>query len=318
MKTHLTKPSRCGNHGTSARARRGFTLIELLVVIAIIAILAAILFPVFAKAREQARKTSCLSNMKQIGLGIMQYKQDYDEKFPMAYFYVNGATSAGGYVHWTGSMQPYIKSEQLFVCPSDAGGGIAPTNCTKPACTSSGQTFQTAGVDDVQVPRLSYIANELLMPRKKFASIPLNVVADAAVDSPSEVILVAEMSDKPANLNGSSSTGGSAVKSHRPTAGVSEGSPTGEYDSEDGTGTIYATPASVAIDAMDNPATGKPHIMYASYKRHLEGTNYLFADGHAKWMRLDRTLNPDNFLWGKRVYSAGGKAILAPSGNEVK
>ena len=65
--------------------KRGFTLIELLVVIAIIAILAAILFPVFAKAREKARQTTCLSNVKQITLGILQYAQDYDERFPMLY-----------------------------------------------------------------------------------------------------------------------------------------------------------------------------------------------------------------------------------------
>jgi prepilin-type N-terminal cleavage/methylation domain-containing protein len=69
--------------------RKAFTLIELLVVIAIIAILASILFPVFARARENARRTSCLSNLKQIGMGFMQYTQDYDEKYPMSYWIAN-------------------------------------------------------------------------------------------------------------------------------------------------------------------------------------------------------------------------------------
>jgi prepilin-type N-terminal cleavage/methylation domain-containing protein/prepilin-type processing-associated H-X9-DG protein len=89
--------------------RQGFTLIELLVVIAIIAILAAILFPVFSRARENARRASCQSNLKQIGLGIVQYSQDYDERMVM----VNGPTI------WHSAVQPYVKSIQLFKCPSN-------------------------------------------------------------------------------------------------------------------------------------------------------------------------------------------------------
>ncbi|RYF37083.1 MAG: DUF1559 domain-containing protein, partial [Cytophagaceae bacterium] len=87
----------------SNKSRNAFTLIELLVVIAIIAILAAILFPVFARARENARKTSCLSNMKQMGLGIVQYTQDYDGTYPQNY---NGSTTSYG---WADAIQPYLK-----------------------------------------------------------------------------------------------------------------------------------------------------------------------------------------------------------------
>ena len=96
------------------RNRRGFTLIELLVVIAIIAILAAILFPVFARARENARRASCQSNLKQMGLGIIQYTQDYDEAMP-------GHNMGNGQL-WMDIIQPYIKSDQLFVCPSHPNG----------------------------------------------------------------------------------------------------------------------------------------------------------------------------------------------------
>lgn len=99
--------------------RTGFTLIELLVVIAIIAILAAILFPVFAKAREQARKTSCLSNLKQLGLGVTQYLQDYDEKFPFGNNWADLTNFTNGY-GWGAQVAPYIKNTQIFVCPSDA------------------------------------------------------------------------------------------------------------------------------------------------------------------------------------------------------
>jgi len=101
--------------------RKGFTLIELLVVIAIIAILAAILFPVFAKAREKARQSSCLSNIKQITLGYLQYCQDYDEKTPSRYYIVPTVNVAGfntSYFCGMTALYPYVKNSQLFVCPS--------------------------------------------------------------------------------------------------------------------------------------------------------------------------------------------------------
>ncbi len=102
-------------------ARRGFTLIELLVVIAIIALLAAILFPVFGRARENARRSSCQSNLKQIGLGIMQYTQDYDEKMVPT---ENPPAPAGSRVIWYELVQPYVKSTQIFICPSNTTAPI--------------------------------------------------------------------------------------------------------------------------------------------------------------------------------------------------
>ena len=96
----------------SSHSRKGFTLIELLVVIAIIAILAAILFPVFARARENARRSSCQSNLKQIGLGVIQYVQDYDEKLPASRFNYSPPV-----LH--SLLQPYLKSFQIFTCPSN-------------------------------------------------------------------------------------------------------------------------------------------------------------------------------------------------------
>jgi prepilin-type N-terminal cleavage/methylation domain-containing protein/prepilin-type processing-associated H-X9-DG protein len=112
--------------------RRGFTLIELLVVIAIIAILAAILFPVFAKAREKARQSSCLSNMKQLVLGGLQYAQDYDERTPAPYWPgVNvagrlwGGTPSNGYFCAMELIYPYVKNTQVYLCPSSSI-----TNCS--------------------------------------------------------------------------------------------------------------------------------------------------------------------------------------------
>lgn len=105
-------------------ARRGFTLIELLVVIAIIATLAAILFPVFAKAREMARQTACASNMKQLATGVMMYSQDFDETYPMVANYA-AATNAPDRV-WMGSVEPYLKNTGIFLCPSAANARYAP------------------------------------------------------------------------------------------------------------------------------------------------------------------------------------------------
>lgn len=96
--------------------RRGFTLIELLVVIAIIAILAAILFPVFAQAREKARTISCVSNGKQMGLGFMMYAQDYDEMLPRVWTASFGPT--GGARDWKDDIQPYVKNRDVMKCPS--------------------------------------------------------------------------------------------------------------------------------------------------------------------------------------------------------
>ena len=129
--------------------RSGFTLIELLVVIAIIAILAAILFPVFAQAREKARTISCLSNMRQLGTSVLMYSQDYDELYPLAFGYDTGvggwastfrlpvpkawgipedarARAADG--NWINSTQPYTKNFQIVTCPSGTNIGFAGGN----------------------------------------------------------------------------------------------------------------------------------------------------------------------------------------------
>src|SRR5712692_192748 len=103
------------------RVRPAFTLIELLVVIAIIAILAAILFPVFAQAREKARMTTCLSNLKQLGTGLMLYAQDYDEMLPASGVYGSAHplyNQGYGWALWVKLLEPYTKNKQVTECPS--------------------------------------------------------------------------------------------------------------------------------------------------------------------------------------------------------
>ncbi|MFO7945262.1 MAG: DUF1559 domain-containing protein [Armatimonadota bacterium] len=156
-------------------SRRGFTLIELLVVIAIIAILAAILFPVFARAREKARQTSCLSNLKQLGLGLMMYVQDYDETFLRGSDY----HEPGVDTFWGACLYPYVKNYQIYLCPS------------KGSPRAGSNPLNYAGVWHFEVNPAygwnTYLAGKIL----------------AAVDEPAEIMAIGECSHEVfANLPG--------------------------------------------------------------------------------------------------------------------
>ncbi|MFM7322205.1 MAG: DUF1559 domain-containing protein [Armatimonadota bacterium] len=146
--------------------KRAFTLIELLVVIAIIAILAAILFPVFAQAREKARSISCLSNCRQIGVALMMYAQDYDEYSPTA---DHDSEDAANLYPWYGPLQPYIKNDGVFRCPSV--GSTLPTLFAEPLNASLWSTVRT-----------DYLINGF------FA----HSIAYAAISAPAEQIVVSE------------------------------------------------------------------------------------------------------------------------------
>jgi len=243
----------------SIRARNGFTLIELLVVIAIIAILAAILFPVFAKAREKARQTSCASNLKQLGLAVIQYVQDYDEAMPVGEY--NSSLNSGNnyyyYGNWTVSIYPYVKSAGVFTCPDDV---------TTPAL---------AGNDHIQsgaVP-ISYIFNvNALVTRAMVSNNNWNPAIMAKYNSPAETIWLTESGynyNNPAtfvDVNASSNapgflwywTCGSGISGPYINCGHLA---TGNFA---GRGAPYYAP------------NGSPY--------HTGGANYLLADGHVKWL----------------------------------
>ena len=201
--------------------RRAFTLIEILVVIAIIGILAAILFPVFARAREQARKTSCLSNLKQIGLGLAQYTQDYDERFPLGQSYVAGVVD----LYWMELLDPYVKSTQIYACPSLSDGAVR--------------------VVGTKTWPLAYGCNLTLMQSN-------NASALASLNNASETILISEKSanDWP------------------------------------------AYPSSGSISPAWLPAVDARRVD----PRHSGGSNFVFGDGHAKWLTSGRDVAPKD-LW---------------------
>lgn len=312
-----------------ASRRDGFTLIELLVVIAIIAILAAILFPAFAKARESARATSCMSNSRQLGMGIMQYVQEYDETYMPAYYNTNGINLVQGYTQWSYLVQPFLKSYSIFVCPSDSSDGLAPTNFVGDNMGKGAPSGQLSAnpVQDRQAPRLSYIPNGIILARKRRVADPERVVPMSMIDEPSSTIIIAEMTDLPQAINDISNFNGVAFKTHRGTHAIktpSGGVYAGEAASEVGLPNYVAVTlddAKAAIAAATAPnsnAFGQHRICYTSPERHMQGSNYVFADGHAKRFRLEQTLDPNNFMWGKRAYSAGGGVVLDAEGNPVR
>ena len=249
-------------------AAKGFTLIELLVVIAIIAILAAILFPVFARARENARRSSCQSNLKQIGLGMYQYSQDFDEKFVSNCYgpsssgqYQSGNYGGGLNYKWMDAMQPYVKSTQLFTCPSDTEQDVANLTFSPqyiPADKLVGSSYQNYG---------SYGVNTNYGSYRGPGSGGLTL---ATVEAPSTTFWVLET---------------------YPTAARSN---YGKYRTAfDSTGATLAVNA--AGDKAEVTSSGF-HYGGGVHARHLETTNVLYTDGHVKSIKMGAIIAKNSTL----------------------
>ncbi len=253
-----------------SQSRSGFTLIELLVVIAIIAILAAILFPVFAQAREKARQASCQSNLKQLGAALMQYVQDYDETYPQG--------CQGDFQNaWPTSVQPYVKSLQVFRCPS-------------------GNSGTTAGNDWTGVP-IDYGSNGIIAWRNESSgfrcqgimclmqdwmgmgggpveySVPLS-----SINRPAETIAVAEKhADEMNNV-------ANPVFWLKTTTSGSEAAVIND-------GWYNASPSRIPNGSKAITAAFPDGPDGSISTRHSKVSNFLFADGHVKAMKPSAT-NP--------------------------
>lgn len=222
--------------------RRAFTLIELLVVIAIIAILAAILFPVFAKAREKARQTACLSNEKQMGLGMVQYIQDNDESFPSGTYGKNPVPGRG----WAGQVYPYIKNLSVFLCPDMA---IA----TPPRTLTYGFNANLAN-------NPYYFTNTPTTPHT-------GTVASAT--APASTVMVFE-ADSTAVYDITNVSEGNSYSANGLT-----------YS---GGGNIWGLTASYATGSRGGVSVGSCSGTWPTGV-HSDGSNWVMADGHAKWLR---------------------------------
>ena len=312
--------------------RKGFTLIELLVVIAIIAILAAILFPVFAQAKEAAKKTSCAQNVRQAGLALIMYQGDWDDVFNPGYYYNNplytGTLDATGINSWSGLVMPYVKNVHMFVCPDDQIHGQAPTNFTgdnQGEGVPAGAKATNPNIEDNQAPRLSYAVNEELMPRPRggIGGVPIgqpqNIVVSTAVDDPANTITVCEFTDYLNALSGGG-PGGIAFKSHRPIDALAlDAAGTIPYDvSNTNNFPIYTVSPTASKTLFDEQPTipfgsaSYPHLVYLNSGRHggKIGDNFDFQDGHTKFFQVKQTLDCTHWMWGKFAYNQGNAQIL--------
>jgi prepilin-type N-terminal cleavage/methylation domain-containing protein/prepilin-type processing-associated H-X9-DG protein len=229
--------------------KNGFTLIELLVVVAIIVLLAAILFPVFARARENARRSSCQSNLKQMGLGIAQYVQDYDERFPRHRF--NYPFDASNWAHpknarWMDVILPYIKSEKIFTCPSSVRNNVFEDVTTRISNNLNGYWLGTyvwnVGYWDYEASATPPYAN---------AWGPMNGPHISRVEAASTTITVLEREDA---INDSAECA---------------------FNASTANGATFAQPSASPLPKISNTVA-----------RHLDTMNVLYCDGHVKALTI--------------------------------
>ncbi|MEO7719958.1 MAG: DUF1559 domain-containing protein [Capsulimonas sp.] len=237
----------------------GFTLIELLVVIAIIAILAAILFPVFAKAREKARQISCISNMKQIGLGMMMYTGDYDEAYPLQSNYAPGGKD------WTQAIQPYIKN------------GNSPNSYTTVGGVFSCPSFPSPDYNG------QFIVRADVFPVGYNPGTSSPIVTQAQIDNVSEKIAMIEVGGNGQNPYGSNNY--NPITSFNADAYY--------WITANDAAHIHGTDSALQYGDCDAPHDTAHYNYYQGCNgtpryRHSNGSDFLFLDGHVKAIQRGR------------------------------
>lgn len=274
--------------------RAAFTLIELLVVIGIIAVIAAILFPVFASIRERGRRTQCLSNERQIGMAILQYAGDNNETL-----FVSGVYARG--IGWAGRCYPYVKNVQVYRCPNDATANVAAgaagsLNGLAMSAVSYGFNSNLAGV---QVPAVT----------KAF---PIPSVGLGQIDAPARTVLLFEVSGSVAALTEPGTDDQSAFGNT--VQGKAIGGPAGpvsDYTFPIGYSTnpsglvLYATGNMGGLLLNGGTKNGIPLPgAKGSDPRHGDGANYAACDGHVIWLR------PEQVSSGFSAEAADGPQVV--------
>jgi prepilin-type N-terminal cleavage/methylation domain-containing protein len=252
------------------RARQhAFTLIELLVVIAIIAILAAILFPVFAQARDKARQSACLSNCKQIGLAVTMYANDYDETFYWQKDWAEEVQMGAGfwgasyktYVRWPFAHAPYIKNTAVYKCPSDRGTLDARNYCKAPGGGGCSPWY------------ISYGPNLMMM------------VGQSKTDRPTTVAMLSRPADKIALAEAIISYGFESWSAEYFRGANFSGSDNGWKW------------ADFRKNVGNAKKLGITDSQMVTVTRHALGNTAIFADGHAKWLRWNQTGDNSSPEW---------------------
>lgn len=241
------------------RNANGFTLIELLVVIAIITILAAILFPAFAGAREKARAASCLSNLKQLGLGVAQYESDYDEMTP------NGTYIHGPVRGWGGQIYPYVKSVKVFLCPSDTTNPTAgsPNECSYGMNSNTGSPSGSTG--------------------------PYNGTLISQFTAPSKTVLLFEVTGNWCTVSVNESCtaiGAGTNQTYDPNGNGGFSSTCSAANLATGYCLVYTTGYLGGLEIQ-----GNSYNHFTTTGRHTNWANYLMADCHAKFL-MGPTVSP--------------------------
>ena len=317
--------------------RRGFTLIELLVVIAIIALLAALLFPVFAQAREKSRQATCASNLKQLGLGILMYAQDYDESPPNGVSFSNDQYNGnnGGSVlkspqGWAGQIYPYVKATQIFTCPSDfnqvpgtqtemsyAYNQNIGTGVIDSACAGGGAL--SPGCDMMAYPLSKYSATSMTVWLAEFRMAKNeSVLTSSIVNGESQLDpYLSPISNgyhfacigwgAGTNNNSNGSPFFNACSGGLDSGGFFPGFPVTDVGNE--------SPDSIYLGVNINTS-------YTINFRHPNGANYLLADGHVKFLMASQVSpgvnanpsSPTSNAVGS-TYAAGTQGHLADGVN---
>jgi len=241
------------------RQHGGFTLIELLVVIAIIALLAAILFPVFGRARENARRSTCESNLKQIGIAVFAYTADYDEEYPIGNYYGNATE---GNVPWQQIVDPYIKGGYQGGTTAMANVGASIYVCP--------DYIATDPYNLIQRPSSSYVLNYYLT--KFYGSVGTGGTLGDTASWNSPPAFLSSVKTPDHLVLATDSLGGRVVTTGDDTNDY--GSPTNAINPPDTTSSILTSTV----------WQGFASNYYLGRNRHLGGSNYLFADGHVKWI----------------------------------